>query len=153
MKKLFNRERRLAQDRREKHIPFYKLIVFKGKRRTLRRAEDRKKVIILDQYRPPLFITILVILSLSLLDAALTLILLEKGAVELNPVMQFYITLGHRAFVMVKYGLTALALFIILMLDTVVSSRYRFGSLIFPFCLFAFGTVIIWQLYLLASYS
>lgn len=153
LKKLFDKERRLGRDRRQKGIPFYKLIVFKGKRRILRRVDDRKQITILDQYRPPLLIIILIILSLSLLDALLTLILLEKGAVELNPVMHYYITLGHRVFVAVKYGITAVALLIILMIDTVISSKYRFGSLLFPFCLVAFGSVIIWQLYLLASFS
>lgn len=153
LEKLSDKERRLGQDRRQECIPFYKLIVFKGKRRTLRRVEDRKKITILDQYRPPLLIIILIILSLSLLDAALTLILLERGAVELNPVMHYYITLGHRVFVVVKYGITAVALLIILMIDSVISSKYRFGSLLFPFCLVVFGSVIIWQLYLLTSYS
>ena len=83
------------------------------------------------------------------MDAALTLMLLEKGAVELNPVMQYYITLSPRIFVMVKYSLTSLALLIMLVLHAIISARYRIGSLLLPFCGLAFGSVVIWEIYLL----
>ena len=89
-------------------------------------------------------------IGMSLLDAALTLILLEKGAVELNPVMQYYIILGPGIFVMIKYSLTALALLIILVLHAIISVRYRIGSLLLPLCGLAFGSVVIWEIYLLA---
>jgi hypothetical protein len=150
MKKNSNLERRSGQDRRKKHIPFFQLPFFRGKREKLRRTEDRQQITVFDYYQPTLLITILIVLSLSLLDAALTLMLLEKGAVELNPVMHYYITLGPAIFVMVKYSITALALLIILVLHAIVSSRYRIGSLLLPFCGLAFGAVVIWELYLLA---
>lgn len=150
MKKNSNIERRSGQDRRKKHIPFFKLPFFRGKREKLRRTEDSQQITVFDYYQPTLLITILIVLSLSLLDAALTLMLLEKGAVELNPVMHYYITLGPAIFVTVKYSITALALLIILVLHAIVSSRYRLGSLLLPFCGLAFGAVVIWELYLLA---
>jgi hypothetical protein len=146
-----NKKRRANQDRRQNHIPFYKLFLFKGKRQAIQRAEDCKQITVLDKYHPNLLIFVLIVLALSLLDAVLTLILLDKGAVELNPVMQYYINLGPEIFVMVKYGLTALALMIMVVLNAIISARYRIvSSLMFPFCVFAFGTVIIWELYLLA---
>lgn len=150
MKKPDDIERRLDQDRRQKHLPLFKFIFFKGKRQTFRRSDDRKRIIVLDHYRPPLLIAILIVLGLSLLDAFLTLILLQQGAVEVNPVMQYYLTLGHQAFVIFKYGLTAVALIMIVLIDAIISSRYRFGSLMLPFCGFVFGSVVIWELYLLA---
>ena len=150
MKKNSNLERRSGQDRRKKHIPFLKLPFFRGKRKKLRRTEDSRQITVFDYYQPTLLITILIVLSLSLLDAALTLMLLEKGAVELNPVMHYYISLGPAIFVIVKYSITALALLIILVLHAIVSTRYRIGSLLLPFCGLAFGSVVIWQLYLLA---
>jgi hypothetical protein len=150
LKKPDDIERRLDRDRRQNHLPLFKFIFLKGKRQTFRRREDRKRVIVLDQYRPTLLISILIVLSLSLLDAVLTLMLLEQGAVEMNPVMRYYLTLGHQAFVIFKYGLTALALVIIVLIDAIISSRYRFGSLMLPFCGLVFGSVVIWELYLLA---
>jgi hypothetical protein len=144
-------ERRTGEDRRQKHIPFYKLLFFKGNRQELRRNDDRNRITVLDYYHPTLLVFIMIVLSLSLLDAAFTLMLLEKGAVELNPVMQFYIALGPVTFVIVKYGLTVLALVIIVVLHAIISARYRFGALILPFCSLAFGSVVIWELYLLAQ--
>jgi len=104
-----------------------------------------------DQYHPSLLIGILIVLCLSLVDAALTLLLLDRGAVELNPLMKFYIELGPGTFVIVKYGLTALGLFIIVILNAIISARYRIGLFVIPFCALMFGSVIIWELYLLTK--
>lgn len=150
MKKTSKLERRSAHDRRTKKSPFFKFLFFGGKRQKLRRIEDGRRITVFDYYQPTLLVAILIVLCLSLLDAALTLILLDKGAVELNPVMQYYITLGPAVFVLVKYSLTALALVIMLVLHAIISARYSIGWLLLPFCGFAFGSVVIWELYLLA---
>ena len=150
MKNISQKDRRSGQDRRQDHIPFFKLLLFSGKRKKLRRTEDSRRITVFDTYHPNLFFSILTVLVLSLLDATLTLILIERGAVELNPVMKFYLTLGPTVFVMVKYGITALALLIILLIHAIISTRYRIGSFMLPFCGMVFGSVVIWELYLLA---
>lgn len=150
MKQISDTDRRSGQDRRKKHFSFFKFIFSKGNRQALRRVEDSKRVTPFDYYHPNLFITIVIVLCLSLLDAALTLILLDKGAVELNPVMRYYLSHGSVVFVLVKYGLTALALLIIVVLHGIITTRYRRGSLLLPFCGLAFGLVVIWEIYLLA---
>ncbi len=151
MKKTSKLERRSGHDRRTKNSPFFKFLFFGGKRQKLRRIEDGRRITVFDYYQPTLLVAILIVLCLSLLDAALTLILLDKGAVELNPVMQYYITLGPAVFVLVKYSLTALALVIMLVLHAIISARYSIGWLLLPFCGLAFGSVVIWELYLLAK--
>jgi hypothetical protein len=143
-------ERRSGKDRRATHIPFFKLLFFSGKRKNLRRKEDSGRITVFDTYHPKLLFSILFVLVLSLLDATLTLILIERGAVEINPIMKYYITLGPVVFVIVKYGITALALILILIIHTVIVPRYRIGSLLLPFCGMVFGSVVIWELYLLA---
>lgn len=144
-------ERRSDQERRQHNNLFYKLLFIKGNRQKVRRADDCRKIVELDRYHPTLFIAVLIVLILSLLDAALTLVLLDKGAVELNPVMRYYITLGPATFVLVKYGITALALIIIVGLSAILFKRYRIlAFLIFPACATVFGSVVIWELYLLA---
>ena len=100
-------ERRSSQDRRQSHIAFFKLVLCKGKRCSLRRAEDCKQITVLDQYDTSLMICALIVLGLSMVDAVLTLTLLEHGAVEVNPVMRYFIDLGLGPFVIAKYGLTA----------------------------------------------
>jgi len=150
LKKLDKRVQRSDQDRRQNHISSYKFLLFNGKRRTLQRSDDCKQVAVLDHYHPTLLLYVLIALGLSLLDATLTLILLEKGAVELNPVMLYYISLGTEMFVIVKYGLTSVALMIMVVLNPIISERYRIvASLMFPFCIVVFGSVVVWEVYLL----
>jgi hypothetical protein len=145
-------EIRSSQDRRHNHNPFYNIFSLKGKRRTLRRSTDLMRVTTFDQYHPTLLFYVLTVLSLSLLDAALTLVLLQKGAVEINPVMRYYIGLGPWVFVIVKYGITALSLILIVVFNAIIYTRHRIASLLtMPFCVSVFGSVVIWELYLLAN--
>lgn len=146
-------DRRSGLDRRQGTTPFYKYRNYKQRRQFLRRTEDSKRVTVLDRYHFPLLIFILIILGLSLSDAALTLILLERGAVELNPIMRFYIDLGPRVFVMVKYGLTAFALLLMVLLNVITSTRPNSVSIIRIFCGLAFGSVVVWELCLLANFN
>ncbi len=106
-------DQRSSQDRRQNQTPFFKFALIEGRRNSLRRVDDRKRITVLDQYHTSLLIFILIVLGLSLVDAALTLTLLKQGAIELNPVMRYYITLGHETFVIAKYGLTALPLYLL----------------------------------------
>jgi hypothetical protein len=144
-------DRRAEQDRRQKQLPFLKWLFFNGRRQTSRREDDHKKIVALDFYSPSLFIGIIVVLSLSLLDAMLTLILLSRGATELNPVMDYYLNHGPYTFIAVKYGLTALAVLIVVLLKNALPRRRRFGTatLLHLFAA-AFGSVVIWQFYLLS---
>ena len=115
----------------------------------VRRADDRQRIILLDRYEPSLLFSVLTILCLSLVDGTLTLLLVQRGAVELNPVMQYYLTLGPSNFLLAKYGITALALFILVVLHSITSTGHRIGSYLLPFCKLTFGSVIIWELFLL----
>ena len=138
MKNISKKDRRSGLERRQDHIPFFKFLFSSGKRKKLRRTEDSRKITVFDVYHPNLLFSILTVLVLSLLDATVTLILMER-------------TLGPTTFVMVKYGITALALLIILLIHAIISTRYRIGALMLPFCGMVFGSVVIWELYLLAG--
>ena len=154
MKEPVNKERRSDHDRRQKHIRFYEFFQFKGKRGALRRSNDCGRIPHLDHYPPTLLIFTLTVLILSLLDAALTLTLLQKGAVELNPVMRYYLSHGPVIFVVVKYGLTAFALIIMVPLHAIISFKYStLSSILLPSCIVVFGAVILWELYLLTQIS
>ena len=93
----------------------------------------------------------MIILSLSLLDGLLTLILIAEGARELNPVMQYYLSHGPEVFLLIKYGLTALSVLIIVLVKETLITRYRIGTgiLLHVFAAF-FGSVVIWEFYLLS---
>ena len=144
-------ERRSSRDRRQRQISIFKKLFYRGLRESTRRAEDRNGIIVFDRYKPSLVVSIIIVLSLSLLDALLTLILLSHGAKELNPVMRYYLNHGTLAFIFVKYGLTVLPMLIILFAKEALITRYRIdiGVLFHIFASF-FGLVIAWEVYLLS---
>jgi hypothetical protein len=122
----------------------------KGTRQFSRREEDRKRIVLYDRYPGSLFAGTVAILVLSLLDALLTLVLLSKGASELNPIMLYYLGHGPAVFLVVKYCLTVLSLFIIVVSYDALIQRYRASTKILPLFASLFIGVILWELYLLS---
>lgn len=144
-------ERRSGKDRRQNRLPLLRRLFFTGQRVSSRRAEDRQRIVAFDRYNTSLLISVVIVLVLSLLDAMLTLTLLSQGAKELNPIMNYYLSHGPGTFLTVKYGLTALSVFIIVLLKNVLSNGYRLGtSTLLHLFAAGFGSAVIWQCYLLA---
>lgn len=81
-----------------------------GRRRHARRREDRRVYVYVDRYGWRSVFAVVSTLILCIADAFLTLTLLQRGAMEANPVMDFFIGLGPLPFLLVKYILTALGL-------------------------------------------
>jgi hypothetical protein len=107
------RDRRILKDRRRKPTrPFSKYMLF-GDRQTIRRWSDRKTHLYVDRYGHGLLIILLVLMSLSVLDAYSTIFLVERGGQEINPLMKVLMEYGYMCFFVVKYVLTALAVFIL----------------------------------------
>jgi len=141
---------RSAGDRRRKTLPPLRYLVAGGRRRRVRRLEDSHRIVLLDRYSPKLLAAILGILVLSLLDAALTLYLVEHGASELNPVMDYFLKKGPLIFTVTKYLLTCIAVLIFLALANSVVPRSNFkAKKLFPYTLLAFGGVVVWELVLI----
>jgi hypothetical protein len=115
-----------------------------------RRAVDRRRIVVFDRYPPSLILLSAVVLMLSLLDAVFTLILIAQGAQELNPVMNYFLSRGPHLFLVVKYGLTALSVLIVVVAHEAILSRYRAGVGILPVFAALFGAVVVWELYLLS---
>jgi len=117
-------ERRVLTDRRAsatKPLCFY---TFRGRRKKSRRLDERKNYYV-DRYNVRYLVLIVAILILCFLDAYLTLLLLQVGAIELNPFMLFFIKKEVVLSMVVKYVMTATALIIIL-----VHKNFRvFGGL------------------------
>ena len=144
-----NLDRRNGGERRDvkkgaglRHLMF-------GKRQQVRRRIDQDRVLYLDRYSKTVFRLIILILVFSMLDAFLTLLLIDHGAVELNPLMAFYLNIGPTPFVAVKYGLTSLSVFVLLVCsnNTIRSLRIHTRSM-FSIISLTFAGVIAWQLYL-----
>jgi len=145
-------EHRSGEDRRVQPLPLSKSLFFRGRRQSVRRVEERNRIVIFDRYRPSLILFAFIILGLSLLDALLTLTLISQGAQELNPVMNYYLTHGPRVFLVVKYSLTALSVLIIIVAHEMITTRYRLLIGILPVFAAIFGVVVIWEFYLLSTF-
>jgi hypothetical protein len=145
-----DRGQRSGADRRKRMIPPLRYLVRGGRRQSVRRVEDYRGIVLLDRYSPKLFAAIVGILFLSLVDAVLTLYLIEHGAEELNPVMAYFLKKGPLIFTAAKYALTVFAVVIFLLVANSVVPRSGFRTRrLFPYALIAFGSVILWEFLLI----
>jgi len=99
-------ERRANRERRRYWLRALIVGGFRPRRRQARRAE-LPQIAAVDWHPARWFAVAFVILLLSFADSLLTLILLDRGAVELNPLMRLLIQDDGRSFALVKLGLTA----------------------------------------------
>ena len=106
---------RSGKDRRTKSGFNIRSFLFGGKRENIRRQEDTRRIFYVDNYSPGLFFTIVSILFLCVIDALLTLSLLNHGAYETNPVMAFFLKFGPYTFFTSKYLLTFIPVICLLM--------------------------------------
>jgi hypothetical protein len=139
-------------DRRRKS-PFNSWGLFWGGRRESgRRYTDRQRPMLADRYQQSLFGVIVLILFLSVIDAILTLFLISHGAIELNPVMAFYLDLGPYTFLWVKYALTCVGLMVLLVFHNrfLNSMGIKAGAFLYV-ALAAFVSVVSWELYLIST--
>jgi len=145
-----DRERRCGQDRRQDIRSKFRYYLINGRRESARREEDRTRVIFFDRYNQRIFAAITAILMLSIFDALLTLILIEKGASELNPVMAFFLEYGPLPFIIAKYILTSFGVVLLLIVKNVFINKINmYAHSLFTCVIVAFSSVIVWELYLL----
>jgi hypothetical protein len=103
-----------------------------------------------DTHSPKTLIVILLIILLSITDAYLTLHLTSRGAVELNPIMAYYLDHSPFAFFGMKYLLTCASIIVILTIKDLYLFKTRVqGKVIFLFHLIVLSSVVQWELYLL----
>lgn len=86
--------------------------LFKSRRRQARRTEDRINTY-LDWHGHLPVITTIIIILLCFADAFLTTILLSKGAVEMNILMDWLIQKDLQTFTIVKMAVTGVALVVL----------------------------------------
>jgi hypothetical protein len=145
-------ENRRGIDRRTNNKARFKYLLFNGRRERSRRDEDSGKAFIFDRYNQKFFLAITVILILSVLDAVLTLTVIQRGAKELNPVMAYFLEHGTSTFIVAKYILTSVGVLILLIFKNVFLHRLKiYTHSLFPCVIFVFITVIAWELFLIYS--
>jgi len=143
-------EQRSGKDRRAHRFPKLKYLLFAGRRASVRREEDWHGTFYFDRYSSNIFAAIVLILLLSVLDALLTLFLIDHGSTELNPVMSYFLEHGPFVFMGAKYFLTCVGVVILLLFRNTLRKRsVAHARNIFSYIIGAFTTVIVWEICLI----
>ena len=118
----------------------------------IRRQEDRERQFFVDQYSPILFVPIVAILFMCVLDALLTLFLLNHGAYEINPIMAYLLNIGPYAFYTTKYAITIIATLGLLMFRGILIQKFNLSvHLLLYFVAGLYCVVVAWELYLVSD--
>jgi|WetSurMetagenome_2_1015567.scaffolds.fasta_scaffold30973_3 hypothetical protein len=126
--------------------------MFGGRRTSLRRAEDRRGLILVDEYSPRLVGFIVLLLALSVVDGFMILYLLNHGVYEVNPLMAFCLELGPSFFMASKFLLTGFGAGCLLVAShcQVFGGRVKVGD-IFPAMICLYLMVMAWNSILYAA--
>ena len=144
-----NIDRRQSRERRSHRRPRLKFLLLGGRRTSTRRGGDKKKFIYVDQYRPWLLFVIILLLILSISDGLFTLHLIDLGAIEENPAMAYFLSLGAWPFMTAKFLLTCFGIVVLLVFHNFYSSLLRIHIITFiPALIAIFLIVLFWQLFL-----
>ncbi|MDX1403790.1 MAG: DUF5658 family protein [Woeseiaceae bacterium] len=134
-------ERRTRSDRRS----FTWRTVFYGFLRSRRRSARRDseaEPLFTDYHHPWHFFLATSIMVLSFADAAFTLALIERGAIEINPVMAAMIARGAQTFATVKMLMTSFGILSLVFLARwMFVRRFRTGVLLTVF--FGFYAILV----------
>lgn len=143
-----NKERRLSSDRRIRTVRSIFYGSFNPRRRHIRR-NGPVRLRDLDWHHPQWLAVAMLIVMLSCIDAALTIVLVSHGAYEVNPLMAPLIGDSTLAFTLVKIGLTAGGVIML----TLLARLRAFGripvSLVLYIVLAGYGALIIYEVRLL----
>ncbi len=105
-------ERRERLDRRSSTAKGFLIGCIKARRRGQRRAENYL-YFQTDWYDVKLLVMAISLLLLSCLDAAMTMHLLNSGAVEVNPIMDYLLRQGAHVFIFTKIAMTSVCIVVL----------------------------------------
>ncbi len=139
-------------DRRQQPTSPWSAFFRGGRRIQNRRADEHSQPYFVDQFPSTTLALIVVLLVLSVSDAAITLILLEDGCEEINPLMMHLLNIGPLAFLLGKYVLTAIGIPLLLVFKNhyLFGTRFRVGYVI-PMFVVMYFVLIGYQCCLLRS--
>jgi hypothetical protein len=113
-------DRRILEDRRKQPTPGLSRFTLWGQRRAFRRGEDKKRGGYVDRYSPGLLFLLISVVGLNVLDALFTMMILEDGGWEVNPVVRSVIQLYGDRFWIWKFAMASISLILLCL-----HSRFR----------------------------
>ena len=144
-------ERRDRSDRRNPTFKGFVKGCFKARRRQQRRA-DCFAHYETDWYDTKLLVMALTLLLLSATDAAMTMTLLENGAVEVNPFMNFLLSHSSQAFIYTKLAMTCVCIIVLFAhYHSRIFNTLRVDILLM-FALFVYMGLVTYEFYLYFTY-
>lgn len=138
-------EKRALKDRRRRPTLAWHWYTFFGRRRGFRRRSDQEKSGHVDRLSPALFFLLILILALNVADSFLTMMIIDLGGKEYNPIVRSVMDLHGDQFWIWKFALVSLSL-VLLMLHRGYRLFRRIIIMISSFYLF----VVIYEIYLLS---
>ena len=117
-------DRRIEPDRRQAPTSPWSALRPGGQRTFNRRAAEHMQRYFVDQFTATTLVQVVLLLALSIVDAAITLLLIQMGCEEVNPLMSHLLDHGLLTFLMGKYILTAAGIPLLL----VYKNHYLFGT-------------------------
>jgi len=103
-------DKRTLKDRRKQPTPGLSRYTFFGRRRTLRRKSDQQRGGYVDRYSSSLFFFLVAIVGLNVLDALLTMMILDLKGWEANPAVRSVIDLYGTKFWIWKFSIVSVSL-------------------------------------------
>ena len=137
-------DKRTLKDRRKQPTPGLSRYTFFGRRRTLRRKSDQQRGGYVDRYSSSLFFFLVAIVGLNVLDALLTMMILDLKGWEANPAVRSVIDLYGTKFWIWKFSIVSVSLALLCL-----HSRFRLVKeiIIAVGCLYVI--VVAYQVFLL----
>ena len=119
-------------DRRQKPTSPWDAFRPGGRRSRPRRVEERQEPYFVDRIDPSTFVLAVLLLVLTIVDGAITLLLLGVGFEEANPAMSYLLRRGPLYFLLGKYALTTAGLPFLLVFRNfkLFRTRFRVGYLL-----------------------
>lgn len=143
-------ERRSGTERRDRTLRAYWHGSLQPRRRAGRRAADAAYPII-DWHSPRVFALVVGILLLCVADGTLTVMLLEDGAEEMNPVMAWFVPHSLGWFAAVKLALTAVGVAVLVACSRMKLFRAVSGEILLALVLAGYAILVGYELLLLGQ--
>jgi hypothetical protein len=128
--------------------PVLSRYTFWGRRKAMRRKADRERGGYVDRYHPRLLFLIVLIVGLNMLDSIFTLMILDLGGQEANPIVHSAITVYGHHFWVWKFAVVSVNVIVLCLY-----SKFRYvEKIILGICLL-YLAVVLYQVFLMVTFN
>ncbi len=137
-------DKRVLQDRRKRPTPALSRFSLWGQRMSFRREEDKKRGGYVDRYSSGLLFLLILVVGLNVLDVLFTMMILDNGGWEINPVVRSVIEVYGDGFWAWKFAIVSVPLILLCL-----HSKFRMVlTIILGISVFT-TIVVLYQIYLM----